>query len=68
MRLRVFQIVNYKFNSNSWEVLGGVIAKSKSIQTLSFVGCNLNTNNYLELLLKGLTENTSIESLDLSDN
>jgi hypothetical protein len=66
--LQHFQIVNFKFSHHSWEVLGNAIGKSKSILRLLIVGCNLNSPLSLELLMKGLINNESLEKIDLSDN
>lgn len=32
------------------------------------IGCNLSGNGNLDLLIKGLIDNESLEKLDLSDN
>lgn len=32
------------------------------------ISCNLNSSNHLEMLIKGLSENSTLETLDLSDN
>ena len=60
--------MGFKFTSGCWENLGEGIGKSKSLQTLSIVNCNISHGNNLELFMKGLGENDSLQKLDLSDN
>ena len=67
-KLRVLHIMHYKFSSKSWQELGHSISQSKSLKTLIINVCNLNQPTNLEVLMKGLIENNSIEKLDLSDN
>ena len=59
-RLKVFSIVCFKFTHLCWEQLGEGIGKSKSLQSLSIINCNLAYANHLELLIKGLCENDSL--------
>ena len=67
-RLTSFQIVNFKFSTLCWESLGLAIAKSKFLSKLVIIGCNLNTQSNLQIFMKGVNENNSLEKLDLSDN
>jgi len=64
--LRHFQIVNYRFTHHAWEQLGNAIGKCKTLLRLILPGCNLN--GALEVFIKGLIENESLEKIDLSDN
>ena len=66
--LRHIHILHYKFSALSWEQLGHSVGNSKTISHLQLNVCNLNTANHVELLMKGIIENRSIEKLDLSDN
>eukprot|EP00347_Sterkiella_histriomuscorum_P006772 403351487 len=66
--LRSIQIAHFKFTSKAWEDIGQAIGQSKSIKSLCFQACNLSQSNNLQMLMKGLVLNNSIEKLDLSDN
>ena len=67
-KLRVLHFMHFKFSSKSWQEIGHAIGQSKSIKSLIINVCNLNAPTNLELLMKGLIDNNTIEKLDLSDN
>jgi len=67
-KLRVLHFMHFKFSSKSWQEIGYAIGQSKSIKSLIINVCNLNAPTNLELLMKGLIDNNTIEKLDLSDN
>ena len=48
--------------------MGDGIAKSRSLTFLSLTFCGLNHLSNLEGLMKGVNENESIETINLSDN
>ncbi|CDW87947.1 UNKNOWN [Stylonychia lemnae] len=66
--LKVLHFVHYKFNSQCWEDIGVAVGNSKTMKTFACNACNLHSLNHLEMLMKGLLSNNSIEKLDLSDN
>lgn len=67
-RLKTLSFLGYRFTSISWQLLGDGIAKSRSLTFLSLTFCGLNYLSHLEGLMKGVNENESIETINLSDN
>jgi len=54
--------------SKTWEEIGKALGKSTTLQLFDCTGCNLYRDDNLFQLLEGLALNSSIETIDLSDN
>ena len=66
--LNTFKLLNYRLSQKSWQDLGKGLGNAKNLRTFSCNACNLYEGKNLHVLLKEMTKNTSIESLDFSDN
>ena len=69
-----FKLVHWRLGVNGWASLGSGVGKSTSLRTLCIHGTNVGfidksgNCEHMQKLLKGMEQNQSLETLNLSDN
>ena len=66
--MQTFKLLNYRLSPKSWQDLGKGLGNAKNLRTFACNACNLYEGKNLHWLLKEMSNNTSIETLDFSDN
>ena len=66
--MNTFKLLNFRLNPKAWSDLGKGLGNAKNLRNFSCQACNLYEGKNLHLLLKEMSHNTCIETLDFSDN